>query len=449
MVTSVRTGLPLPRAASPRGPNRGTVLPLQASSSSSRPRNHGGWAPTSTVHPHRNGAVRNMAKHVIVIGAGVVGLACAWRLRRRGHRVTLLDPSPASGASHAAAGMLAAVSEYYFEEESLLALSLPASRLYPQIIAELARRTGGPTGFRDIPTIVATADSADRERLEHLGDQQRSIGLTVTALTPSKAREMESFFSPRISGAFLAEDDRQVNPRVLAGAYLSDLEADEGCDVRPLAATELLWRDGAVVGVRAAAVPGAEVFTHRFDERAVDTDEMTGDAPSWSSEDLPAGDSIDIAADLVVVANGLLSPTLAGLPEGLEWPIRPVYGDVIRLRTPEHLRPLLTRTVRGLVHGRSVYIVPREDGTIVIGATEREDGRDAVLGGRSAATAARRPGPGARGRGARTRGGHGTSPPRHPRQRADPGADRPRAHRRYRHLSPRHPAQRADRRGGR
>ncbi|MCT2995556.1 FAD-dependent oxidoreductase, partial [Propionibacterium freudenreichii] len=189
-----------------------------------------------------------MAKHVIVIGAGVVGLACAWRLRRRGHRVTLLDPSPASGASHAAAGMLAAVSEYYFEEESLLALSLPASRLYPQIIAELARRTGGPTGFRDIPTIVATADSADRERLEHLGDQQRSIGLTVTALTPSKAREMESFFSPRISGAFLAEDDRQVNPRVLAGAYLSDLEADEGCDVRPLAATELLWRDGAVVG---------------------------------------------------------------------------------------------------------------------------------------------------------------------------------------------------------
>ncbi|WP_431978121.1 FAD-dependent oxidoreductase [Propionibacterium freudenreichii] len=57
-----------------------------------------------------------MAKHVIVIGAGVVGLACAWRLRRRGHRVTLLDPSPASGASHAAAGMLAAVSEYYFEE---------------------------------------------------------------------------------------------------------------------------------------------------------------------------------------------------------------------------------------------------------------------------------------------------------------------------------------------
>ncbi|CEI22984.1 Putative uncharacterized protein [Propionibacterium freudenreichii] len=89
-----------------------------------------------------------MAKHVIVIGAGVVGLACAWRLRRRGHRVTLLDPSPASGASHAAAGMLAAVSEYYFEEESLLALSLPASRLYPQIIAELARRTGGPTHRR-------------------------------------------------------------------------------------------------------------------------------------------------------------------------------------------------------------------------------------------------------------------------------------------------------------
>jgi glycine oxidase len=50
-----------------------------------------------------------------------------------------------------------------------------------------------------------------------------------------------------------------------------------------------------------------------------------------------------------------------------------VHGDILRLRVPEHLRPLLTATVRGLVHGVPVYIVPRRDGTVVIGATQRED----------------------------------------------------------------------------
>jgi glycine oxidase len=50
-----------------------------------------------------------------------------------------------------------------------------------------------------------------------------------------------------------------------------------------------------------------------------------------------------------------------------------VYGDILRLRVPRHLQPLLSSTVRGLVHGVPVYIVPRDDGTVVIGATQRED----------------------------------------------------------------------------
>jgi len=74
-----------------------------------------------------------------------------------------------------------------------------------------------------------------------------------------------------------------------------------------------------------------------------------------------------------VVANGLGAGSLEGLPEGLRLPLRPVYGDILRLRIPEHLRPLLTATVRGMVRGAPVYLVPRRDGTVVIGATQRED----------------------------------------------------------------------------
>jgi glycine oxidase len=80
-----------------------------------------------------------------------------------------------------------------------------------------------------------------------------------------------------------------------------------------------------------------------------------------------------VMATETVVANGLAAGSLDGLPEGLRLPLRPVYGDILGLRVPERLRPLLTATVRGMVRGVPVYVVPRRDGTVVIGATQRED----------------------------------------------------------------------------
>jgi glycine oxidase len=322
-----------------------------------------------------------VSKHIIVIGAGVVGLAAAWRLHRRGHRVTIIDPAPASGATHAAAGMLAAVSEYVFEEEHLLALSVPAARRYPDIVAELAEATRAGTGFRDTTTIVATADSADRDHLRALQRRQAELGLDVEDLTPRQARRLEPLLGPGISGAFLARDDHQITPRRLAGAYLSALEVCDDVHIVPERVGSLVWEGDRVVGVTLTTTDGEHrPVTHAFDEQpAWPGTEVVADAPLPAEAADPTGQRI--LADEVVVANGLDSPELEGLPEGLVWPIRPVYGDVLRLRTPERLRPLVTRTIRGLVHGRSVYIVPREDGTVVIGATEREDGRPAVLAG--------------------------------------------------------------------
>lgn len=64
---------------------------------------------------------------------------------------------------------------------------------------------------------------------------------------------------------------------------------------------------------------------------------------------------------------------ITGIPQALTDLLRPVRGEVLRLRVPEALRPLVTRTIRGVVQGNAVYIVPRADGTIVLGATTRED----------------------------------------------------------------------------
>jgi glycine oxidase len=90
-----------------------------------------------------------------------------------------------------------------------------------------------------------------------------------------------------------------------------------------------------------------------------------------------SGDGRVVLASETVVACGLDAARLGNLPEGLSLPVRPVYGDILRLRVPEHLQPLLTSTIRGMVRGVPVYIVPRADGTVVIGATQREDGLSA------------------------------------------------------------------------
>ncbi|SEB84441.1 glycine oxidase ThiO [Arthrobacter woluwensis] len=285
---------------------------------------------------------------VAVIGAGIVGLGIAWTLLRSGRRVTLIDPAPAQGATFAAAGMLAPVSEYHYQEEDLLALTLESAELWEEFAAPF----GPAGGHRTTPTLVVGFDAADRAALADLQAAQQAHGLEVQAVSLREARRMEPLLSPQLSGAFLTPGDHQVDPRMLHAAML-----------------EAFRRGGGTV----------------LAERA--------DGLQWAADDDDGGSSADrvtgvllasggvVSAGEVVVANGLASPELRGLPEGLDLPIRPVHGDILRLRVPERLRPFLSATVRGSVRGIPVYLVPREDGTVVIGATQREDGQAGVSAG--------------------------------------------------------------------
>lgn len=297
---------------------------------------------------------------VIVVGAGVIGLGIAWEAARTGRRVTVVDPAPGSGASYAAAGMLAAVSEYHYQEEDLLGLTLRSAELWPSF----AEAAGPDCGYLGTPTLCLAADAADRTAFADLRAAQEAHGLAVRPLTVRESRADESLLAPGIAGAFRIEADHQVDPRRLIAALLARLveRSGEGAVVRARAAS-LLWEGpdggGRVAGV---AVPDGAVPDGAGRVAGVVLDD---------GRELRAGETI--------VANGLGARELGGLPVAL--PLRPVYGDILRLRVPERLRPLVTATVRGLVRGRPVYIVPREDGTVVIGATQREDGSDAVSAG--------------------------------------------------------------------
>lgn len=270
----------------------------------------------------------------VVIGGGVIGLSVAWRAATRGLSVTVVDPAPGAGASHAAAGMLTPVSELQYGEEALLRLNMASADRYPAFAAELADASGLPSGYRACGTLAVALDADDRAVLKDLHAFQDRLGLPSTWLTSRECRRLEPMLSPAVSGGLHVEGDHQIDNRRLVAALLAACER---------AGVALVRRRVAELAVAAGRATGA-----RLD------------------------DGTELAAGQVVLAAGHLSSALPGLPPGTVPAIRPVKGEILRLRVPEAYAPFLSRNVRGVVKGGSMYLVPREDGELVIGATEHE-----------------------------------------------------------------------------
>lgn len=270
---------------------------------------------------------------VIVVGAGIIGLSTAWYLRRLGTEVTIIDPAPAQGASHAAAGMLAPAAEVVWGQTPLYPLMRASAQMYPQFSAEVASAAGSDLGFSDAGTLVCAGDRADLQALRELRDAQSRSGFATELITGSAARRVEPSLSPAVAGAVHIPGDHSIDPRRLTAALLTVLSSHSGGFIRRRAAS--LIKDGdATIGVALA-------------------------------------DGRRLEADQVVICAGSAVSAIVGAPQ---LPLREVWGDVLRLRAPAQASPLLSRTIRGLVNGRSVYLVPRPDGEIVLGASSREDG---------------------------------------------------------------------------
>src|SRR5215470_640440 len=281
---------------------------------------------------------------VVVIGGGVIGLSVAWRAAQRGLAVTVADPDPGKGASYAAAGMITPVSEAAYAERELYQLGVAAQQQYAAFAAELTGATGLPTGYRQSGTLQVAYDSDDLAVLGEFRALQESFGVTVQPLTGRECRAAEPLIGPSVRGGLLAPDDASVDPRLLTSALLM---AVTGAGVR-------LIRSAAVeVTVSAGRAVGAVL-----------------------------ADGTGLRADWVVLAAGWRSGSVAGLPPDAVPPVRPVKGQILRLRPGPGGPPpggppgLLTRTVRGIVQGSSVYLVPRESGELVVGATQEEMGSD-------------------------------------------------------------------------
>ncbi len=276
------------------------------------------------------------APDVTVIGGGLIGLGVGWRCAQQGLAVTLVDPDPGSGASWTAAGMLAPLTELRFGEQSLFALNQDSARRYPGFAAELEDLTGIDVGYRLTGTVVAAWDAADLASLRDLAAFAATLGESVDVLTGRELRRVTPLLSPGLPGGIFAPGDHQVNNRSLHAAL-----------------------------VRAFVVAGGRLVRERVTAVQTASDRVTGAV---------LADGSAISSAVTVLAAGAWSGQVSGLPTTAAPQVRPVKGQTLRLRLPPS--ETLGCVVRGSVRGSPVYLVPRADGELVVGASSEETGFD-------------------------------------------------------------------------
>lgn len=288
---------------------------------------------------------------VAIVGAGVIGLASAWRVVQDGASVALIDRAhPGQQTSRVAAGMLAPVAEAAYGEERLLDLTMASAAAYPAFADELEAVTGRSIGMVASGALHVALDRDEAAELKRRRDFLSGLGLGVEWLGPSACRDLEPGLAPGFHGGMRVADEAFVDPRLLTAALAAALglgnASTEGAPDLPVTffsgeTAELLDHDGRVAGVKLA-------------------------------------DGTVVEADQVVVATGSWAGSDPWLPSELRPPVRPVKGQILELAP----RPGITGdepVCSGIVATERVYLVPRADGRLIVGATVEEQGFDTTV----------------------------------------------------------------------
>ncbi len=274
------------------------------------------------------------SKPHIIIGGGIIGLSIGWRLLREGaEHVEIFEAGEAgrSSAAWVAAGMLSPRAEAGFEDMDVYEEGLKSLELYPRFLHELSEDVGEITPNIDRCGTLVLAVNADQAReLNRQFEFRKRAGIPVQKLSGDEVREREPLLGTKVTSALWLEADAQINNRKLLIALKEAFLKRGGILRESSRVSEIVIRNGEAVAVR-------------------------------------FGDEEE-AADSITIAAGAWSSKIGGLTPNVH--VRPVKGQVIGLRMTPQSR------LRQPVRTSNVYIVPKDDGRLLVGATAEEAGFD-------------------------------------------------------------------------
>jgi glycine oxidase ThiO len=257
------------------------------------------------------------AREIIIIGGGLMGLTIALELQQRDQSVTLLSQNLAAAAGHAAAGMLAPQAEG-LAPGSMLDLCLRSRSAYPAWVAQIEQRTGQSVGYWPCGIMAPTADRATAPHAR--ADWQNYPDLAT----------IQPGLGPTIAGGWWFPEDAQVDNRALMRALLAAVQT-AGIEI----------------------CNGVEVQTIATQSQQVTHLETT--AGPWQ-------------AAQYILATGAWSQAIAPVP------VQPRKGQLLALRWPEKARSADGWPLQCVLFGSEIYIVPRQDGRVIVGATSENVG---------------------------------------------------------------------------
>jgi len=262
---------------------------------------------------------------VAIAGGGLIGGAIALELARVGLRVGLFDrQAPGQEASWAGAGILSPAPENP-GTIPIVPLSKASMSLYPDFVANVEEISGQQTGFRPKGTLETLFSRDAREELSTLIALHHGLGLKAEALSAEDAREIEPALSEDIEAGLLRPDEASVDNRLLTKAVL-EAARNSGAEIFPNA--------------KVVALRNKSAGSTRCEGMVLENEEVQA---RWT-----------------IVAAGCLSSQIRGAERYA--PVHPAKGQMVSLRA-ENVE------IERVLWWDKVYLVPRNDGRILAGAT--------------------------------------------------------------------------------
>jgi glycine oxidase len=264
---------------------------------------------------------------LVIVGGGLAGLICAWRGAEAGFDVVVCDSPDRPAAAEVAAGMIAPVGEASWGEAEALAAGLAAAASWPEFAELLGRRAGLPVPYRRCGSLHVALDRDEAAELRRRSELSARHQLPARELLGSECRRLEPGLAPEVTAGISAPEEAEVDPRALLAALRSAARA---------AGAKLIATEVAEVGRTVQLTDGSRIDAER----------------------------IAICAGAWAGAERLLGPSQ-------RLPVRPLRGEVVRLKAPAGGLPC-----ERIVVGERFYVVPRLSGEVVLGATSEERGFD-------------------------------------------------------------------------